>query len=383
MSSSVASGSSARILRVTESSLEEAAERIRKGLLVAFPTETVFGLGANALSDEAVRGIFAAKARPLTDPVLAHVHSVEQARSLLALDAQQTRLFDALTSKFWPGPLTLLGPASALVPPVVTAGTGVVGVRLPNHATARRLIELSGVPIAAPSANRFGHVSPTTAGHVMDDLGDRDVLILDDGNDAVACEFGIESTIVQLLPGSPGMRLVRRGAISEAAVRAALVDGGLAEFGRGMTVVQRAAPMAGAGAQEAPGQLLTHYSPDVDAFVLVAEQQHAQPHHQRASLQVSECVVIDFGAKYKAWAAGAPALKYLDLSPSGDASEAATGLFAALREAEGVKGAKAVLLPDLRGINDQGTEAAVFDRIFRAASGRFATPQGLEQVTVG
>ncbi len=162
---------------------------------------------------------------------------------------QQSKLFEELTRRFWPGPLTLLGPAAACVPSVVTAGTGVVGVRCPSGATARRLIELSGVPIAAPSANRFGHVSPVTAQHVVDDLSEKDVLVLDDGPDVPVCEFGIESTIVQLLDHGGGIKLIRRGAVPEAAIRAALRDAGFVATAEAMTVVQRATKPAAASAE--------------------------------------------------------------------------------------------------------------------------------------
>jgi L-threonylcarbamoyladenylate synthase len=169
--------------------LLEAAEILRRGGLVAFPTETVYGLGANALDARAVEKIFAAKQRPHWDPVIVHVADVEGARRLtLAWPEAAERLAEA----FWPGPLTMLLPRNARIPDVCTAGREKAGLRLPSHPVAMALIAAAGVPVAAPSANRFGHTSPTTAGHVLADLEGRIDAILDAG----ACEVGVESTVI-------------------------------------------------------------------------------------------------------------------------------------------------------------------------------------------
>ncbi len=164
-----------------------AAEILRGGGLVAFPTETVYGLGANALSAESVADIFAAKDRPAWDPLIVHVESIKAVRRV-ALLAGRSR---ELAERFWPGPLTLLLPRAAAVPDAVTAGRSLVGVRVPAHPVARRIIQLAGVPLAAPSANRFGHTSPTTAQHVLDDLDGRIDAVLDGG----PAEVGVESTV--------------------------------------------------------------------------------------------------------------------------------------------------------------------------------------------
>ena len=169
--------------------LLEAAEILRRGGLVAFPTETVYGLGANALDARAVEKIFAAKQRPHWDPVIVHVADVAGARRLtLAWPEAAERLAEA----FWPGPLTMLLPRNAQIPDVCTAGREKAGLRLPSHPVAMALIAAAGVPVAAPSANRFGHTSPTTAGHVLADLEGRIDAILDAG----ACEVGVESTVI-------------------------------------------------------------------------------------------------------------------------------------------------------------------------------------------
>jgi L-threonylcarbamoyladenylate synthase len=182
-----------------------AAEVIRRGGLVAFPTETVYGLGADALSEQAVLGIFAAKGRPSYNPIIAHVASVEHAKTLVTA---WPVLADRLAARFWPGPLTLVLPRASYVPLALTAGRDTVAVRMPAHPVALALIRAADRPIAAPSANRFTEVSPTTADHVARGLGDRVDMILDGGPASV----GIESTVVDL--SGPTPVLLRPGTLS-------------------------------------------------------------------------------------------------------------------------------------------------------------------------
>jgi L-threonylcarbamoyladenylate synthase len=187
--------------------LDRAAAILRAGGLVALPTETVYGLGANALDRAAVERIFAAKQRPAWDPVIVHVAPLDSVDSMLLhlvkeIPARARRLIDA----FWPGPLTLLLPRTRAVPDAVTAGRPLVGVRMPAHPVALALIRRAGVPLAAPSANLFGHTSPTTADHVLDDLDGRIDAVLDSGPTA----HGLESTVLD--PSSSPMRIYRPGA---------------------------------------------------------------------------------------------------------------------------------------------------------------------------
>jgi L-threonylcarbamoyladenylate synthase len=185
--------------------LDEAAQILRAGGLVAFPTETVYGLGANALDGIAVERIFAAKGRPKWDPIIVHVSSLDMARQLVsAVPDSATPLMEA----FWPGPLTLLLPRSAAIPDVVTAGRPLVGLRMPSHPVALELIRRAGVPIAAPSANRFSHVSPTTAEHVFHDLDGRIDAVLDAG----PALHGVESTVLD--PNQIPMLIYRPGAVT-------------------------------------------------------------------------------------------------------------------------------------------------------------------------
>ena len=212
-------------------SLTEAADKIRRGELVAFPTETVYGLGANALNAEAVRKVFELKGRPATSPLIVHVSSVEMARQYVREWPEQA---DDLARRHWPGPLTLVLPKSAQIPDIVTAGLPTVGIRVPAHPIALQLIEAAGVPIAAPSANRFTSLSPTTAEHVREQFGDA-VDVLDGGPTKV----GIESTVVSLVGGQ--MTLLRPGMI---------VLGEMEQV------------WAAAGeAHQAPGMHARHYSP--------------------------------------------------------------------------------------------------------------------------
>ena len=170
---------------------------MREGALVSFPTETVYGLGANALDAEACTSIFTSKGRPLTDPLIVHVASMKHGLELIdQSEPKVVQLFKTLGEKYWPGPITLVVKANLdVIPLLVTAQTGFVGIRIPNHPIAKSLIEKAGVPVAAPSANKFGHVSPTKAEHVYKDFHkDSDVLIIDGG----CCNFGIESTVLKL-----------------------------------------------------------------------------------------------------------------------------------------------------------------------------------------
>ncbi len=185
-------------------SISEAADRIREGGIVAFPTETVYGLGANALDATAVQKIYELKGRPETSPLIVHVSSIDMARQIAA---DWPPLAEELNQKHWPGPLTLVLPKKPSIPGIVTAGLPTVGIRMPNHPMALELIERAGVPIAAPSANRFGDLSPTTAQHVRDTFGDA-VDVLDGGPSQV----GIESTVASIEDGR--VRLLRPGMLS-------------------------------------------------------------------------------------------------------------------------------------------------------------------------
>jgi L-threonylcarbamoyladenylate synthase len=211
-----------------------AAELLRAGRLVAIPTETVYGLGANALDEAAVRRIFEAKGRPLSSPLIVHVSDVAMARSLAK---EWPRDAEALAARFWPGPLTIIVPKDTGVPDAVTAGLPSVALRMPSHPLALAVIKAAGVPIAAPSANRFTELSPTTAEHVREGLGARVDFVLDGG----PCTVGIESTVISLAGPKPS--ILRPGMISQTQIEEVI---GPVETGAGA---------------ESPGQHPKHYSP--------------------------------------------------------------------------------------------------------------------------
>lgn len=196
---------------MSESDLQRAAEILRVGGLVAFPTETVYGLGANALSANAVAKIFEAKGRPYTSPLIVHVASPEHAKQVVA---DWPQIAQTLAGRFWPGPLTLVLPKRSVVPDIVTAGLDTVGIRMPAHPIALALLHECELPLAAPSANRFTQLSPTTAEHVRQSLGDRVNFILDGG----PCTVGIESTVLSLVTAQP--TIWRPGGVARSEIEA-------------------------------------------------------------------------------------------------------------------------------------------------------------------
>ena len=193
-----------RIIPATTTAIKLAAKRILLGDLVSFPTETVYGLGANVFNVAAVKKIFVAKERPFNDPLIVHVSCEKMLKTVVRKISPTAQL---LIKKFWPGPLTLVLPKSNMISKIVTAGQDTVAVRMPSHSVAHKLISLAGVPIAAPSANTFGRPSPTTATHVFFDLNKRIPLILDGGRTTI----GVESTILNL-SGTP--TILRPGGIT-------------------------------------------------------------------------------------------------------------------------------------------------------------------------
>lgn len=229
--------------------VERAAKLLREGRLVAFATETVYGLGANALSADAVAGIFRAKKRPSWDPLIVHLGGVDEIERVAVLDGELRERVEKLAKAFWPGPLTLLMPKRDDIPETVTAGRPLVGVRVPAHPAAKALLRATGLPIAAPSANLFGHTSPTTAEHVLADLGGRIDAVLDAGPTHV----GLESTVVDAT--QTPMVLYRPGAVSaEQLARASGVDVSVYAAPAEMKETEpRAMPSPGVG--------IRHYAP--------------------------------------------------------------------------------------------------------------------------
>lgn len=418
------------IVQANAASLHEAAGRIMAGKLVAFPTETVYGLGANALNSEALLGIFAAKARPLSDPLIVHVSGVDEAFSVVDVDGHAREMFEMLAESFWPGPLTLIGKARGNLPAELSAGTGYVGVRCPDSAIARDLIAASKVPIAAPSANKFGHVSPTSAAHVLADLRREDVLILDGGR----CRVGIESTVVKVDEKRDGHRLVvyRKGGVSEKMIHAALEKNGWADTTEvthaakvernhqdklgsnqgDIAIDQKTEVKQGNGVcgekdspSVSPGQLLTHYAPNLNSWLLspqavkelknllkgegeavdTVEGKKAEKALslsdkegvEKDLLKMRETVVIDFAGALKE--VSHAFLAYRDLSEEGDVAKVAEGLYQALRWSELVENAENVLLVEVLEASAKAADEhvpAVRDKMYRASSGKVAARCG-------
>ncbi|GER83172.1 MAG: threonylcarbamoyl-AMP synthase [Thermogemmatispora sp.] len=340
--------------------IERAAALLRAGELVVFPTETVYGLGGDALREEAARRIFAAKGRPLTDPLIVHIAQVEELeRVAAAVPERAWRLAEA----FWPGPLTLILPRSEHVPRLVTAGLETVAVRMPSHPVAQALIRAAATPIAAPSANRFKHVSPTTAQHALADLNGRVPLILDGGPTPV----GVESTVIDLCAAVP--RILRPGGTSLEALREVLPE---IEPPLPPRATASGQPESEEGqAQRAPGQLLVHYSPTVPLCLFEGEDQaqrtaivaEALRHLKRGErvgiLAASEDVEALRPCEERGALVRAPASLE-------EPEKVAAALFATLRELE----AAAVDVILCRSFRPVGLGLAVQDRLRRAAGGR-------------
>jgi L-threonylcarbamoyladenylate synthase len=326
-------------------SIAVAAERLRGGGLVVFPTETVYGLGANALDARAVARVFAAKERPAFDPLIVHLADAAAVGTYAdAEDADDPRVA-RLAARFWPGPLTLVLRKRAVIPGIVTAGLPTVGLRVPDHPVARALIRAAGVPLAAPSANRFGHLSPTRAAHVVAGLGSRVDLVLDGG----PCRVGVESTVILLAAGRAA--LLRPGGLSLEALEA--------EIGR-LEVPTDEAPGA---AELAPGRTGAHYAPRAplelaDPRDPVSAGAFAVGPGERVGLLAASAA-----GRAAAEAAGGPFVAVEVLDADGDLVGAAARLFDALHALQDADLSRIVAEP----VPDVGLGRAVMDRLRRAA----------------
>ncbi len=341
------------------SAIQEAASALEAGKLVVFPTETVYGLGAHALDPAAVQKIFEAKERPANDPLIVHIAHIGQVNQCAAGMSAAAR---KLGLAFWAGPLTLILKKKPAVPDLVTAGLDSVALRVPSHRVARALMEMAGVPVAAPSANRFSRPSPTTAEHVLEDLDGRVDLLLDAG----PTDIGLESTIVDFTADPPVIR--RPGGITFEQVHSLVPEVVFAEI-----------LAAGDEPQVAPGQLLRHYAPRATMTLYEGEQSPvvARIAADARSLvaQGSRVGILapeeDLSALAPLVAAAASVGK-IEVQPFGsraDLDRAGRELFAAIRaiDATGVD----VILASSPGIG--GLARAIRDRLMRAADGRIRT----------
>ncbi len=334
-----------RTLPADAASIQEAATILAAGGLVAFPTETVYGVGADALNPDAVARIFTAKGRPAEDPLIVHL---AQLSDLPRVTKGYPAVVDHLAAHCWPGPLTLVLPRGPAVPYGVTAGRETVAVRIPAHPVARALIAAAGTPVAAPSANRFGHTSPTSAAHVLADLHGRIAMVLDGG----PATLGVESTVLDL--SGPIPTLLRPGGVSLETLRDLLGE---------VAVGGRAAPTGG---QVAPGLLDRHYAPDNALHLCIGPDTACQAWLQQAARtqmaagrRVGLLIPDEDVALFADLA--------VDIEPLGPASDPlaiAARLYAALRALDARQ-------PDLilaRDVGEAGIARAIRDRLTRAAA---------------
>lgn len=310
--------------------VQRAVELLRQGEAVALPTETVYGLAADALREEAVLKIFAAKARPRFDPLIVHLPEPEWVERVATVSDSARELFARLTGEFWPGPMTFVLRRQAIVPDLVTAGLETVAVRVSGHRVFEEVIQSFGGPLAAPSANRFGRISPTAAAHVLEELDGLIPLIVDGG----PTTHGLESTIVALR--NERIELLRRGPVTQER---------LAEFGEVVVVGPTQHP-------EAPGQLPMHYAPGTRLVLVDDAASFAVPSQRRCGLL--------------SWKPGAAPgfVEVRRLSERQNLTEAAANLFRHLRELD----AKRLDLIVAERLPDEGLGAAINDRLSRAVA---------------
>lgn len=328
---------------------KEAAAVLEEGGLVAIPTETVYGLGADALNTEAVADVFSVKERPSFDPLICHFPNGKAIKDYTDVPEELQALVDKLSKEFWPGPMTLVLPRKPIIPDIVTSGLPTVACRVPSHEVMRGVARALGHPIAAPSANRFGHISPTSAGAVLKELGGSIPLVLDAG----ACSEGLESTI--LMPcldekGKPAVRLLREGPITREKLRGICR---VLKPGKGKNAAEEALP-------NAPGQLKSHYAP-CKPLILWNPKEEFTPEEG-----VNYGLITYEGdsplAAQDCW------VETMPLSPgSGRLAEAAVRLFAVMRAMDENEEVQVIVAEELPEI---GLGCAMMDRLRRASAKR-------------
>lgn len=326
------------LLQCSDSELKKAAKLIKNGEIVGIPTETVYGLGADASNEEAVKKVFAAKGRPADNPLIVHLADFSQAKDYTSSIPE---LAYALAERFCPGPLTIVLPKNERIPPITSGGLDTVGIRVPSHPVMHRLIELSGCPIAAPSANTSGYPSPTSAGHVMRDMNGRIAAVVDGG----ACEFGIESTVISI-ENEEAVRILRPGCITKEM---------LSEVCREVIVDRAILHELEAGEKAAsPGMKYKHYSPRADIVMIeggLTEFTDYVGSHNGSGVY---SLIFDGDSE------GFP-YRYMTYGQNG--SEQANQLFLRLRELDEL-GAEKVYV---RAPIPEGVGLAVYNRLIRAA----------------
>lgn len=338
-----------QILYPDHSSYSLASSLIRQGKLVAFPTETVYGLGADALQEKAVLSIFSAKGRPADNPLIVHIHHRSQLESVCEIPDAAFSLMDA----FWPGPLTMLFPKKPSVPDVVTAGLPTVAVRMPSHPVALAFLQACATPVAAPSANRSGRPSPTTAAHVLEDMAGKIPLILDGG----ACDVGVESTVLDLVHGQPC--ILRPGGVTREMLESVLQE----EVLLAGSILR---PLAKNEVALSPGMRYKHYAPKAEVTLISGKEQNVlqalKSFWQQSTDAGHRTCVLCFSEHLQELSDCNPH----DLGSLSDASQVAHRLFDLLRglDEEGIETVYSEV------ISTDGLGLAVMNRLGRAAAFR-------------
>ena len=369
------------ILQPNDDNIKECATYIKNGGIVGMPTETVYGLAANAFDVSACEKIFTYKGRPLTDPLIVHVCSMEMALQITEMDANTNELFTLLTNKFWPGPLTIVLKANLnLISRKILANADTVGIRYPVHEVAQKLIKESGVPIAAPSANKFCHISPVNPYHVFDDFKMFPVKILNGG----VCNFCMESTVIKIDALHNKIIIFRMGAISALDIQNVLntnnkfKDYAIECIAKNVNVKEKVMLQIKHNNnnmkedneltlnQDAPGQFVKHYSPQIETYVCTDENDYIK------EIKLSNDIVfIDYmGILYKKYKdVLTDKDSYLELSENGDENEVMKNFYNYLRKAEVIEGKKVIVICDIDiHMKDNHHKFTLLDRMWKACA---------------
>lgn len=409
----------AKILDVNESNINYCAKKLKEGKLVSFSTETVYGLGANCFDKEAVLNIFKFKGRPLSDPLILHVYSIDQIYPLVEIDNNTKELLEDIAAIFWPGPLTVILKANkSKISNYITADTDYVSFRIPNHKDALELLRKVDFPIAAPSANKFCHVSPVSAYHVYDDFKEYDIKILNSGY----CEFSMESSVIKPLLNEKVILIYRKGALTELDFKKFFnsydlkyIDFKVEYFNKTRDIntdnsfvhekdvlIDRINLIKGptifkdenigleeddtTSSKEAPGQFNKHYSPLISTYICKFNKMTSKLSNNKlikcidlTSEVAKNAVIIDYNKsiinyidtiKKEKLVIDYKPLEYYDLSPNNISFDAQKNLYKYLREAEKVKNAQLILVPDFENILDKENpyKSTLVDRVEKASS---------------
>lgn len=357
------------VKRAAPESAKLAAELLSAGEVVSLPTETVYGLGASVTLPAAIERIFSLKQRPFSDPLIVHIGSFDWVFRYAQLSEKAGVVVSALAEAFWPGPLTLVLPSHDSVSRVVRAGGSTVALRCPKAPFFLDVLNRLGHGIAAPSANKFGHISPTSAQHVVEEFADEAFHIFDAG----ACSVGIESTVASVLEDG-SVDILRPGGVSRRALEQTFLPLGVKLVEKARTSFSKRGARQIQGEEEiaqSPGQGIRHYAPDVQAFLIKNEL----PRVRTQAVSIPETVLIDYASELKGHAQNF--LRHIDLAPDGCLETYARTIFAALREAEKVPGVRNILInfrsDPLEAMGEDNLHEGIVDRLKRATSGQTAS----------